>query len=136
VSYEYVPFSVLKGKTIKSIVGAEKRSDEIHIECTDGSAYLMGHDQDCCETVDIEDVCGNINDLIGAPILQAEERVSKDGGPDYDYDYDDDSHTWTFYSLATIKGYVDIRWLGTSNGYYSESVDMVEVEPRKMPKIK
>jgi hypothetical protein len=80
----------------------------------------MYHSQDCCESVSIEDVEGDICDLIGSPIVLAEEAPSQDEQPGRDHG---DSFTWTFYRLATEKGFVVIRWYGESNGYYSERVD-------------
>ena len=70
------------------------------------------------------DVIGNLDDLIGAPILQAEEVLHMDENPvGVEIPEYQESYTWTFYKLATIKGYVTIRWYGQSNGYYSESVN-------------
>lgn len=124
----YVPFSTLLGKTIVEITGLEAQSDSVIFATSDGKRYKMHHNQDCCESVDIESVVGDIADLIGESLLVAEE-VEGETPADYNFgDYEPDSYTWTFYKLATRKGYVDIRWLGASNGYYSESVHFEEIE--------
>jgi hypothetical protein len=119
--YEGAPFEDLLGKTITEINKEnDGYDDRLFITCLDGSEYLMYHDQDCCESVSIEDIAGDLEDLKGHPILRAEARSNQeDGGHG-------DSCTWTFYELATIKGSVTIRWFGTSNGYYSESVSFIK----------
>ena len=127
----------LLGKTLVSVVVNEAK-DQILFTADDGKEYKMYHRQDCCEGVSIEDINGDLEDLIGTQILLAEENSSKEHtaeqlaeiekekqGEDY-YSYEE-SFTWTFYKLATVNGYVDIRWYGQSNGYYSEGVDVVEV---------
>lgn len=112
-------FEDLLGKTLTRIeVGNNEDDPHIRFYCQDGSSMQMYHSQDCCENVGIEDINGDLDDLIGLPILQAEEVTKEDS-----------SHTWgegmwTFYKLATVKGYVTIRWYGESNGYYSISVDV------------
>lgn len=114
-------FAFLKGKTLSKITGAEARSERIIFHSTDGDTFAMYHNQDCCESVSVEDINGDISDIIGAEILIAEETTSNINPEDIEKD-DQDSFTWTFYKLATRNGYVTIRWYGESNGYYSESV--------------
>lgn len=123
----------IEGKTITAI---EKTDDEIKFATSTGEVYRMYHEQDCCESVSIDEVVGDLDDLIGSPIVRAEERCGEppesvladrakakaDATAKGDYYWDEESETWTFYELATNKGSVTIRWHGSSNGYYSESV--------------
>lgn len=115
---------VLLGKTLTRIAG-NVGDRALEFATSDGALYRMYHKQDCCEQVYVEDIIGELVDLIDSPITMAEESTSGDNPPvDPEYpDYRPGSFTWTFYKLATIKGYVTIRWYGESNGYYSESVD-------------
>lgn len=87
----------------------------------------MYHSQDCCERVSIEDVCGDVNDLLNSPILLAEEETSDEDPIDVDKEYHW-SYCWTFYKLSTFKGDVTIRWYGESNGYYSVCVNFYEIK--------
>lgn len=114
------------GKTFTSVIMNDDK-DEIIFKVSDNESYKMYHSQDCCESVSVEDIEGDLNDLVGSPILQAEESTTCDGdvgAVSNNTEYESESYTWTFYKLATVKGYVTIRWYGTSNGYYSESVDI------------
>ena len=114
-------FSDLVGQALSAI---EVRDDEIVFAVEKGAHYRMYHPQDCCESVTVESIVGDLLDLIGEPILLAEESTSNENPANADPEKTEyqDSFTWTFYKLATRKGYVDIRWYGDSNGYYSESV--------------
>ena len=120
-------FSILKGLTITSIDGLEDDSAEVVFTTSEGRRFEMSHSQDCCERVSIEDVCGDVNDLLNSPILLAEEATSDEDPVDVNKEYHDDLYCWTFYKLSTFKGDVTIRWYGESNGYYSVGVDFKEI---------
>jgi len=115
-------FEELIGQTLTEIAGKVGES-RIDFKTLEGKEYALYHSQDCCESVSIEDINGDWKDLIGSPITMAQESSSGESlNPGLEYD----SFTWTFYKLATVNGYVDIRWFGSSNGYYSERVDFCE----------
>jgi len=127
-------FNTLKGsvKTFNDLLGrtlyrAEADGDELRLYLTDTNYVRFYHEQDCCESVYIEDICGDLQDLVGEPLLIAEEVSDDAYEAEHASEYSE-SYTWTFYKFATRKGYVDVRWYGTSNGYYSESVSVAVVD--------
>ena len=115
-----VKFNELVGKTITNVtvIRNQDYDDKIIFDCSDGIRYTMLHIEECCESVSINDINGDINELVGQTIIVAEERSNSN-----EIAYG--SETWTFYTIRTIHTSIDIRWYGTSNGYYSESVSII-----------
>jgi hypothetical protein len=125
-------------KTLNTLKGSVREFDELigrtlYKAEADGEALTLylsktnyvrfEHHQDCCEHVYIEDICGDLEDLVGSPLVEAEEVSNYEGE-----DTGDESYTWTFYKFRTLKGSVTVRWYGSSNGYYSESVSVDVVD--------
>lgn len=115
-------FSDLKGRVLSKV--EQLGDDELRFYLTNDHYVRLYHQPDCCESVTIEDIVGDLDDLVGTPLLLVEETVNNEDAARSEY-YE--SYTWTYYRFRTIKGSVDIRWYGESNGYYSErvSIDIV-----------
>lgn len=116
----------VEGLLGRTLVKVEERSngEELVFTLDDGDKYALYHEQDCCESVQIEDVIGNLDDLVGSPLIEASETESESDGkgaepPPEGRGYEG-SWTWTYYRFATAKGVVTVRWYGESNGYYNE----------------
>lgn len=124
-----VPLSELVGKTI---VRLEQVNDwsELRFFCSDGTVYALFHIRECCETVYLEDVNGELSWLLDTPILMADE-AEEETGTEEEYGT---RYRWTFYRFATRKGYVDLRFLGLSNGYYSEKMDFIRIPEKAVTK--
>ena len=136
----------LIGKILKVIVVDQSKENIIFI-CYDkpselgycaknGDIYRMFHMQECCEDVRIEEIDGDINWLINAPIVEAAEETNTDNPKAIDPDNPENKyHTWTFYKFSTRKGSVTIRWYGTSSGAYSERVNFEKLDGEKLGSV-
>lgn len=112
-----------KDLTFVSIIGSPG-DPELDFITNTGRTFRMYHSQDCCESVYLEDVIGDLSDLLNTPIVEA--YVEDSSGMEAKNKYDD-AFEWTFYRLRTLKGTVTLRWYGSSNGYYSTDVEIKEI---------
>ena len=113
-----VPVTDLINKMFDSVI----RVDDTIVFLNENEEYRLEHTQDCCESVYIDDLCGDLKDLENVPIFMAEESTEEIGKDDLNYN----EYEWcqyTFYRFWTSKGPVVIRWQGSSNGYYGIGVD-------------
>ena len=101
--------------------------DSIMITLEDGTKYYFDHQQDCCENVSIYYWKGNYHDLFGKKLLYIDSDNDDfiDETKDIYLDY---SNTCTTIKFVTDENTVISRWIGSSNGYYSESVDLMILE--------
>ena len=114
----------LQGLTLLDVylVSVGDNCDDKIVFGTSMGVLQMYHQHDLSESVTIEDITGDVQDLIGGLVVLAETSVSQAGDPATPEIPDRTEGTWTFYRIRTTKGDVTIRWWGTSNGYYSEEV--------------
>lgn len=114
------------------LIDGGKGDERMTLVAEDGRRFVFWYQHDCCASCVVEDICGDIEDLVGSPIVEAEEvsyYEPEPGQSPWELNPDQwkpDSFTWTFYRFSTAKGTVTVRWLGESNGYYSESVSYDE----------
>lgn len=132
-------FADFKNEIIKSITG-KVGDEELVLKTATGKTIIMYHEVNCFDRVWLEDICGDLKDLIETPILVAEKLDSQHETLSLDYfidgiksgtvdfaDIRNQSQTYSFYTMRTRKGSVTLRWCGSSNGCYSEEVDIVEL---------
>ena len=95
-------------------------SNEILLTTESGKRYKIWHEQDCCESVEIAGWDGAFASLIGRKIVEVthdEDSTKTEYG----------SQTKTAITFRTNESTVISRWIGYSNGYYSEKVTIEEI---------
>jgi hypothetical protein len=118
----HVEFSDLVGEVLDA-VDIDREENQILLTTRSGRKFLVYHEQDCCETVAIHWQDGSFDKLIGKPIVEARDFAVDTGESESDYD----SQTTTTLVFRVDDQTVISRWIGDSNGYYSESVDIAEL---------
>lgn len=119
--------AALNGLTVAHF-DIDDSNDEILITTTCGRQFRLWHEPDCCESVNIYDSIGDLYKLTGKRLTEVTETTTCDELPvGVSPKYIDESFTWTEITFKTTDETVVSRWIGTSNGYYSESVSFSEL---------
>ncbi len=103
-------------------------------ESVDGWIYALIGELNQSE-IWLEDVNGDLDDLVGLPLLEARVLRTPLRSEDADVPVGRGFERYTFYHFATHKGRVTLRWYGTSSGWYSTDVKLLELEPQQPPRL-
>jgi hypothetical protein len=118
---KHVEFSDLVGEVLDA-VDIDREENQILLTTRSGRRFMVYHEQDCCESVRMVGQNGSFDKLIGKPIVEA-----RDIAVDTSEEAIDSSQTTTTLVFRVDDQTVISRWIGDSNGYYSESVDIAEL---------
>ena len=124
-------FKKLEGRIIMSVTG-KVGDEEVLIKTACGITFRLYHQHDCCESVNLHDVDGDLQDLVGHKVVLA--SMESNAGNEHDdatgeewrqkpSEYSE-SWTWTFVKIQSMGASLTMRWLGESNGYYGEEVSV------------
>jgi hypothetical protein len=87
--------------------GSRIASNFLYLELEEGTLEL-GHHRQCCESVELLDVCGDVADLAGAVIGEIACR--------------EDTYRNAWYEVATTKGDLTLRWGSTTSQTYGVNI--------------
>lgn len=109
----------LVGVTITAVTGMKEGSHRVQIETTMGKLNMQ-HDRHCCEVVELVDVCGSPEGLVGGRIVVFETRTGTRTGKKIpspamwskasQKERIEGWRTYTFYEIRTTRGDVTLRW--------------------------
>ncbi len=103
-------------------IDIDRKENKIMITTISGRRFMFCHNQDCCESVTIVDVDGYKQEDLKGDLLQIDYETFEP------MDYCDHT-TLTNIRFVCNHRTMIVRWVGTSNGFYSETVSFCEIKP-------
>jgi hypothetical protein len=122
----YSDIKKIVGETL-AYVDVDPEGDHILLTTVSGRQFSIFHRQDCCESVRIQGLDGEWSELFGKVIQEAKHEEE-----DLQETYE--SGTLTALTFKVDGATVVSRWIGESNGYYSECVNVDELQGRSKKK--
>ena len=110
---EQKSFEDMLGKTMKLVV-VDEDEETVVLMAVDGEKYRFF--EDIHSGVRMDGVSGDLSNLVGSPLLVADERVESSSVRIQGLHEEWEFRTWTFHEFATAKGSVTVRWSSHTDG--------------------
>lgn len=118
----------LKTKSIKKIIGLDEGSHEV-VFIFDPGKVCLHNEWDCCETVVIDKIFGDVSDIINSPIIDVKisdkENYLNILAPEDDNDnFFGPTIEYRYYTIVTEEGQLSFRFRASYKcGSFSMKID-------------